>query len=64
MDEQRRQMPLFRHDRAQYLQEMAEWHQALATEPGNEGLFHSQRAKNYLEMLNEDSLEPSENSYY
>ncbi|MEO3944132.1 hypothetical protein [Gorillibacterium sp. CAU 1737] len=57
------QMPLFKHDRMQYLQEMAEWHRSLATEPGNEGVFHSERARNYLEMLKGKPEEQPENYY-
>lgn len=58
------QMPLYKHDQARYLREMAEWHQALALQPGSEGAFHSERAKSYQAKLSRDASDPFENSYY
>jgi len=64
MNEFNRPMPVYKHDRIQYLQEMARWHQALAAEPGSEGVFHSQRAQSYLDMLQEPGADPSVNQFY
>ena len=57
-------MPLFKHDRLRYLQEMAEWHQALAIEPGEEGLYHSQRAQSYRDMLGQSGSAEEPNMYF
>ncbi|MBC8081027.1 MAG: hypothetical protein H7X86_11825 [Gorillibacterium sp.] len=64
MTDNNKQMPLYHHDQKAYIQQMYEWHQALAVKSGDEGVYHSMRASEYRSMLEEETTTSVDYMFY
>lgn len=57
------QMPVCGHDQSAYIRDMYEWHQEMSLRTGVDGVHHSERAKSFLEMM-ENAVDSVDSTFF